>query len=189
MHGCPGQVTLPRPLLSEWGPSALTGSHAARSIPPRMRPGLAPSRHFTKQAPSRADCHETFRPREATARRGQACPLRPPVRLQMSLRTREQRQLRRASRTVLGQSSSPTQASYTQEDVPMFLSPDKLSGITCLSSLLPSMSRPSPLLNSSQTARPPPPRPQRQTHRQRGHPAVVASASHTLGAWYTTGTE
>lgn len=38
----------------------------------------------------------------------------------------------------------------------MFLSPDKLSGITCLSSLLPSMSRPSPLLNSSQTARPPP---------------------------------
>lgn len=70
----------------------------------------------------------------------------------------------------------------------MFLSQNKLSGITCLSSLLPSVPRPSPLLNSSQTARPPP-RPQRQTHRQRGRPAVVASVSLTLGAWYTTGTE
>lgn len=70
--GAQGGLTLPRPLLSEWGPSALTGSHAAGSTPPRMRPGLAPSQHFTKQAPSRADCHETFRPREATARQAGA---------------------------------------------------------------------------------------------------------------------
>lgn len=49
--------------LGSWCPHRLT---PARSTPPRMCSGLTPSWNSIKQVLSWADCHETFRPCEAT---------------------------------------------------------------------------------------------------------------------------